>query len=86
MTNIKVSVKQDATKGEGKLLYLVTMVDPENPEFISVQLWRANDEDHLYAQNLADFTSTNPETVEEIFYMEIWTEYWVPRFIGIIEP
>ena len=85
MTNIKVSVNQDDIKGEGKLLYLITMVDTEDPEYTSVQLWRADDEDHLYNQAEADFLDYFTSQDSEFFEMEIWNEYWVPRFIGTIE-
>lgn len=86
MSHIKVSIDQSQVKGEGKLLYLITMIDTEDPEYTSVQLWRADDEEHLYKQAEADFLAYYISQDSEFFEMEIWNSYWVPtRFIGTIE-
>lgn len=36
--------------GEGPILFAVNIIDVEDPEDSSAELWFANDEDHLYDQ------------------------------------
>ena len=60
---IKAQIDPGKVRGEGKKIYIVVTVDQEDPEDTSTEIWRANDEDHLYEQVKEDFIGHN-ENIE----------------------
>jgi len=84
MNTVKATIDKNKIQGTGSNLYIVTMVDLDDSEDTSFQLWRADSEDHLYEQTKEDF-SNGSEEMERYFENEVWGYYWIPKFIGTIE-
>ena len=49
----------EIVSGKGNKLYVVTFIDTEDVEFSVVELWKANDDDHLYDQILEEMVEDN---------------------------
>lgn len=60
MSITKVKTK-DPIGGEGKNLYIITVVDQDDTEDTTSYLYRADDEDHLYQQLKADYVGIDGE-------------------------
>jgi len=84
MTAVKATINENKIQGSGSNLYIVTMVDLDDAEDTSFQLWRADSEDHLYDQAEEEFAE-GVEEMEKYFENEVWGYYWIPKFIGTIE-
>jgi hypothetical protein len=52
--------------GEGKKLYTVILIDTDDHEDSSIQMWKANDEDDLYNQILEDYLGYSLDNAEEV--------------------
>ena len=50
MTNLKALIDSSAVQGTGSNLYALIMVDQDDSEDTTLELWRADSEDHLYDQ------------------------------------
>jgi len=68
-TQMKIKLDESIQiNGEGKLLYIVTSVDAEDPEDTNTELWRADDEDQLEETFKDDCLGDDPDDMMlEIF-------------------
>jgi hypothetical protein len=57
--------------GEGKNLYIITVVDQDDTEDTASYLYRADDEDHLYQQLKADYVGDFEEDGDDFMDKEI---------------
>ena len=62
-------------------------VDQDDSEDTSIQLWRADDEDHLFDQASELFhDGSDPDYLDgPNFEEEIWGLVWIPKYIGAID-
>jgi hypothetical protein len=72
MSQIETSIDPTAVQGTGSNLYAVIMIGQDDSEDTTLQLWRADDEDHLYDQ------------VSEEFY-DGQEPVYLPKYIGIVK-
>lgn len=86
---VSVQVDEQVIRGSGKNLYSLIMIDTDDSEDSTLQLWRADDEDHLYDQVLEDFQGDADDSMKEAlvfdFENELWGLLWLPKLIGKIE-
>jgi hypothetical protein len=89
MSQINAIIESATVMGSGNNLYTIVMVDRDDSEDTSIQLWRADDEDHLYDQALEDFQGDTDESFKESlavdFENEIWGLLWLPKYIGSVK-
>jgi hypothetical protein len=86
MTQIQVSIDSSEVRGTGNKLYALIQVDTDDSEDTTIELWRANNEDHFYEQvSEAFYNGEDPEDfIGPNFDKEIWGIILLPKFIGTL--
>jgi hypothetical protein len=87
MSQIETLIDPTTVQGTGSNLYAVIMVDLDDSEDTSIQLWKADSEDHLYDQVSEEFyDGEDPDDfMGPNFEEEIWGLVYLPKYIGQIK-
>lgn len=87
MTQITTIIDPTKVQGIGNRLYAIIYVDQDDSEDTSMNLWRADDEDHLYDQLSENYyDGEDPEDfMGPNFEEEIWGLLYLPTYIGQIK-
>jgi hypothetical protein len=87
MNTLETIIDIAQIKGIGSNLYALIQVDQDDAEDTTIQLWRADTEDHLYDQVAEEFyDGEDPDDfMGPNFEEEIWGMLWLPKFIGSIK-
>ena len=85
--NIETIIDPTTVQGAGSNLYALIIVNQDDAEDTTIQLWRADSEDHLYDQVSEEFyDGEDPEDfMGPNFDEEIWGLLWLPKFIGTVK-
>ena len=70
---------------KGKDLFTLTLIDEDDTEDTSVQLWRANDHDHLQELFIKDHTSDEDSANDDLLVQQIeedWNFKIIPQQIA----
>jgi hypothetical protein len=86
MAHIQALIDSSEVNGTGNKLYAVIMVNQDDSEDTTLQLWRADSEDHLYDQVAEEFyDGEDPgDFMGPNFEEEIWGMLWLPKFLGTL--
>jgi hypothetical protein len=85
--NIETIIDPTTVQGTGNNLYALIKVDQDDAEDTTIQLWRADSEDHLYDQVLEELKGDEANVEELVFDFEneLWGLLWLPQFIGTVK-
>lgn len=87
--HIETLIDPTTVQGTGNNLYALIKVDQDDAEDTTIELWRADNEDHLYDQVLEDFQGDADDSMKESlvfdFENELWGLLWLPKFIGTVK-
>jgi hypothetical protein len=86
MAHIQALIDSSEVNGTGNKLYVLIMVNQDDSEDTTLQLWRADSEDHLYDQVAEEFyDGEDPDDfMGPNFEEEIWGMLWLPKFLGTL--
>ena len=87
MSHIETLIKAGIVQGTGINLYVVIQVDEDDTEDTTIQLWKADNEDHLFDQ-LSDqfYDGEDPDDfLGPNFEEEIWGILCLPKLIGTVK-
>ena len=84
---IETLIDPTTVQGTGNNLYALIKVDQDDAEDTTIELWRADSEDHLYDQVSEEFyDGEDPDDFAgPNFDEEIWGLLWLPQFIGTVK-
>jgi hypothetical protein len=87
MSQIETLIDPTTVRGTGSNLYAMISVDLDDSEDTSIQLWKADSEDHLYDQVSEEFyDGEDPDDfMGPNFEEEIWGLVFLPKYIGQIK-
>ena len=87
MSHIETLIKADIVQGTGINLYVVIQIDEDDSEDTTIQLWKADNEDHLCDQLSEQFyDGEDPDDFPgPNFEEEIWGILWLPKLIGTVK-
>jgi hypothetical protein len=86
MAHIQALIDSSEVNGTGNKLYVLIMVNQDDSEDTTLELWRADSEDHLYDQVAEEFyDGEDPDDfMGPNFEEEIWGMLWLPKFLGTL--
>jgi hypothetical protein len=86
MAQIQASIDSSEVRGTGNNLYALIQADIDDAKDTTIELWRANNEEHLYEQVAEVFyEGEDPEDlIGPNFDEKIWGIMWLPKFIGTL--
>jgi hypothetical protein len=86
MAHIQALIDSSGVNGTGNKLYALIMVNQDDSEDTTLELWRADSEDHLYDQVAEEFyDGEDPDDfMGPNFEEEIWGMLWLPKFLGTL--
>jgi hypothetical protein len=79
-----VQISPEEINGEGNLLYTVIFIDEDDHEDTNIELWKANDEDHLYEQVKEEVVQSSEERMENTIFDDSWGYTILHKFIGAL--